>query len=296
MSVPRVDPAIAGTRFRPYEFAWQWRTTQLLARAAGASVDEPRDLPLLLPGAPRPGHPMIPFNGALLARNRNEVMDTLIGGYDNWQKVGRWGAARLRFAAAIPAAGRGRVECAIGEVGATSKGHATVGFSFSVFDGDTEALLVDGWMLLFLLDCAPRGAGKLAVPGRSLPERSPDTVVAHATPANTTVDWAFAAEDWNATHFATQAPNPAPLVHGPRNLSLLLHDAARAFLDGHLEEISVVDLGSLPAPHFTGERTETHLWRDGGVIQARLIVPVAARRDGGSGDKVLLDKVEIETG
>jgi len=283
MSVLQVDPGIAGSRFSPFEFAWEWRTTQLLARAAGATVDEPRDLPLLLPGAQRPGHPMIPFNGALLARNRDEVMGALIGGYDNWQKVGRWGGARLRYAAAIPAAGRGRVECAIGEVGGTSKGHATVGFTFSVYDGDTAALLVEGWMLLFLLGCAPPGAGKLAAVGRNPPQRAAD------------VDWAFATEDWNTTHFATQPPNPAPLVHGPRNLSVVLHDAARAFFDGRLERITTVELGSLPAPHFTGEDTETHLWRADDGVHARLVVPAAARRDGTGGDKVLLDKVAIAT-
>jgi hypothetical protein len=296
MASLRVDPAIAGTRFRPFEFGWDWRTTQLLARAAGASLDDPRDAPLLLPGATRPGHPMIPFNGALLARNRAEVMDVLIGGYDNWQAVGRWGSARMSFRAPIPGAGSGRVECAISEVGATSKGHATVGFSFSVFDRETNDLLVDGWMLLFLLDCAPAGAGKLEAPTRALPQRDPDLVVPHPTPANTTLDWALAADDWNATHFATRGPNPAPLIHGPRNLSLVLHDAARAFLDGHLEKITAVDLGSLPSPHFCGECTETSLWRgDDGALRARLVVPGAARRDGAAGDKVLLDKIEIAT-
>ncbi len=238
---------------------------------------------------------MIPFNGALLARNRAEVMDRLIGGYENWQAVGRWGSARLAFHGAIPAAGSGRVESSLSEVGATSKGHATVGFSFQVDDRATGRRLADGWMLLFLLGCAPRGVGKLEPSQLAMPDGGPDAVVRHATPVNTTLDWALPTGDWNATHFTAQKNNPAPLVHGPRNLALVLHDAARLYAGGHLERIVSIDLGSLPAPHFPGEMTETHLWRSAsGKILCRLVVPRAARRDGDTADKVVLDRLALK--
>jgi hypothetical protein len=294
MTTLRVDPGIAGSRFRPYEFAWTWETSQQIARAAGCSIDDPLDRPYMLHGSKRPGHLMIPFNGAILARNRPEVMERLIGGYDNWQNVGRWGSASLAFRSEVPRAGRGRVGCGFTEVGATSKGHALVRFAFEVDDADSGARLADGTMLLFLLGCGHEGGGRVASRSIAIPARAPDLVVRHETPLNVTFDWAMPSEDWNTTHFETKAGNPAPLVHGPRNMALLLHDAARAFAAGELERVKEITLGSIPAPHYPREPTETRLWREeDGRVVGRLVVPAAGRIDGGTGDKVVIDQVEI---
>jgi hypothetical protein len=290
----RVDPAIAGTRFEPYEFAWDWSMTQLIARAAGCSVADDLDRPLMLPDSDRPGHPLILFNGALLARNRAEVMDRLIGGYDIWKRVGRWGSAYMRFHGSLVRRGRARVRCGFTEVGGTSKGHALVRFAFTVEESETGRELAAGWMLLFLLGCAPEGAARLASAAVPMPERAPDAILAHDTPVNATFDWAMASGDWNPTHFERQAENPAPLVHGPRNMALVLHDAARTYAGGHLERVRAIALGTIPAPHYPGEDTETRFWRDGdGRILARLVVPAAARIDGGAADKVVIDQLEI---
>jgi hypothetical protein len=297
MTTLRVDPGIAGTRFAPHEFAWDWPMTQLIARAAGCAIDEPLDRAVLLPAAIGPGHPMILFNGALLARNRPEVMECLVGGYDAWQEVGRWGSGAMTFLGAIPPAGRGRVSCGFTEVGASSKGHALVRFSFEIDDAESGRRLAEGWMLLFCLGCGVPGAGRVAPPRIAIPEGSPDVTVGHETPANVTFDWGMASGDWNTTHLEPQTGNPAPLVHGPRNMALVLHDAARAFAGGRLERVTGITLGSMPAPHFPRERTESRFWRsaDDSVL-GRLVVPEAARLDGGAGEKVVIDQIEIVLG
>lgn len=297
MTTVKVDPAIAGARFSPHEFAWTWETSQQIARAAGCSIEDPLDRPHMLRGSNRPGHPMIPFNGAILARNRPEVMERLIGGYDNWQNVGRWGSASVAFRATVPRSGRGRVGSGFTEVGATSKGHALVRFAFEVDDAESGTRLADGTMLLFLLGCAPENAGRVAASVVAIPERAPDLVVRHETPANVTFDWAMPSEDWNTTHFDRKTGNPAPLVHGPRNMALLLHDAARAFAGGALQRVTQIALGSIPAPHYPREPTETLFWQENGDrLVARLVVPAAGRIDGGAGEKVVIDQVEIRFG
>src|SRR5262245_47558580 len=126
MADMKVPLDIAGSVFSDYEFAWTWETTQLLARAVGCSIREERDLSCMANASEGAGHPMVAVNGALRARNRDEVMDRLIGGYENWQRVGRWGAGSAEFLRPVPQAGRGRVSSRISEVGATSKGHALV--------------------------------------------------------------------------------------------------------------------------------------------------------------------------
>ena len=172
MTEMKVSVDIAGTAFSDFEFEWTWQTSQLLSRATGASIREPLDLPHLSKSSEAPAHPMVPFNGALLARNRDEVMDQLIGGYANWQQVGRWGSGGAKFLAPVGQSGRGRVTSRITEVGGTSKGHALVRFAFEVQEATSGAPLLEGWMLLFLLGCAPEGAGALAAresPSRSVP-------------------------------------------------------------------------------------------------------------------------------
>jgi hypothetical protein len=292
----KVDPAVAGARFSPYEFSWTWETSQLLARAAGCSIDTEADRPLMLRSSERAADPMVLFNGALLARNRAEVMDRLIGGYDTWQAVGRWGSGGAKFSKAIPQSGRAVVNCGFTDVGATSKGHALVRFAFEVDDAGSGARLAEGWMLLFLLGCGSEGAGKLATPTIKVPERGADIVVAHETPVNVTFDWAVPSQDWNSTHFETKGSNPAPLVHGPRNMALVLHDVARAFAGGKLEQVREITVGSLPAPLYPKEPTETRFWKEGGKIFGRLVAPAAGRIDGGSGDKVVIDQIEIAVG
>ncbi len=157
MTTPEVDPGVAGARFGGYDFSWTWETTQLIARAAGCSIGDERDRPFMLRDSEAPGHVMIPYNGALLARNRPEVMQRLIGGYDVWQRVGRWGSAGARFLRPVPRAGRGRVHCGFSAVGTTAKGHALVRFEFEVDDAAAGVRLATGWMLLFLLGCGPEG-------------------------------------------------------------------------------------------------------------------------------------------
>ena len=297
MATPKVDPKIVGTKFSAHEFAWDWKTNQLLARATGCSIRDVLDRPLLLKDSDRPGHIMIPFNGALAARNRAEVMGRLIGGYDVWQDVGRWGSGGAKFLGALPRSGRGRVGCGFTEVGATSKGHALVRFTFEVDDADSGERLMEGWMLLFLLGCGSEDAGKLNPPRIAMPERTPDQVVEHQTPVNVTFDWAVPSEDWNTTHFETKGTNPAPLVHGPRNMALVLQDAAHTFTAGRLERVKEVTLGSLPAPHYPPEPTQTRFWKEAdGRILGRLVVPAAGRIDGGSDDKVVIDQVELKVG
>jgi hypothetical protein len=293
MSDPKVSLDIVGTTFSDYEFDWNWQTTQLLARACGASIREERDLRCLMNVSDGAAHPMVPFNGALLARNRDEVMDQLIGGYATWQKVGRWGSGGAKFFGAIPQSGRGRVSSRITEVGGTSKGHALVRFNFEVADAASGAQLLEGWMLLFLLGCAPEGAGALAAPRIAIPERPADEVAAHDTPVNVTFDWAVPSGDWNTTHFIQQEGNPAPLTHGPRNMGLVLQDASRVFAGGDISKLKEVTIGSLPAPHYPPDPTETRFWNEGGRILGRLIVPAAGRIDGGEGDKVCIDQVEL---
>ena len=215
----RVPLEIAGTTFSDYEFAWTWETSQLLARATGGSIREASDVSRMMKTSGAAGHPMVPFNGALLARNRDEVMDQLIGGYANWQQVGRWGSGLAKFFGAVPQAGRGRVSSRITEVGGTSKGHALVRFNFEVHDVSSGAQLLEGWMLMFLLGCAPEGAGALTPPRIAIPERAPDQVVAHDTDVNVTFDWAVPSGDWNTTHFVLAGGQPGaadtrPAKHG----------------------------------------------------------------------------------
>ena len=293
MAEMKVPVGIVGTEFSEFEFAWTWETSQLLARATGCSIRDERDAPRLAKNSDAPGHPMVPFNGALLARNRDEVMDQLIGGYANWQQVGRWGSGGAKFFGAIPQSGSGRVSSRITEVGGTSKGHALVRFNFEVDDAASGGRLLEGWMLLFLLGCAPEGAAALNAPRIAIPERAPDEVVAHDTPLNVTFDWAVPSGDWNTTHFIQQAGNPAPLTHGPRNMGLVLSDAARTFAEGDVSKLAEVTIGSLPAPHYPPEPTETRFWNEGDRIFGRLVVPAAGRIDGGEGDKVCIDQIEL---
>jgi hypothetical protein len=293
MTDPRVPLDIAGATFSDFEFAWDWQTTQLLARATGCSIRDERDLPSLMRASDGPGHPMVPFNGALLARNRDEVMDRLIGGYANWQKVGRWGSGGATYHRPVPQAGRGRVSSRISELGATSKGHALVRFNFEVRDLADGGMLLDGWMLLFLLGCASEGAGAITPPRIAMPERAPDEVVGHATDVNVTFDWAVPSGDWNTTHFIQQEGNPAPLTHGPRNMGLVIQDACRTFAGGRLDRLKAITIGSLPAPHYPPEPTETRFWREGEKVLARLVVPAGARIDGGEGEKTCIDQVEL---
>ncbi len=293
MADPKVSLEIVGTSFSDYEFEWDWRTTQLLSRACGASIRDQRDLRSLMNVSDGAGHPMVPFNGALLARNRDEVMDQLIGGYATWQKVGRWGSGGAKFFGAVPQSGRGRVSSRITEVGGTSKGHALVRFNFEVADAASGAQLLEGWMLLFLLGCAPDDAGALAAPRIAIPDRAPDEVVARETPVNVTFDWAVPSGDWNTTHFIQQEGNPAPLTHGPRNMGLVLQDASRVFANGDLSKLKEVTIGSLPAPHYPPEPTETRFWNEGDRILGRLVVPAAGRIDGGEGDKTCIDQIEL---
>jgi hypothetical protein len=290
----RLDPSVAGARFSPIEFSWEWWHSQLIARSSACSLADPLDRPRLLPSASLPAHPLIAFNGALLARNRAEVMDRLIGGYDNWQGVGRWGSCRARFLRPLANRGRARVTCGFSETGSTSKGHGLARFVFEVTDLGGEPL-ADGWMLLFLLGCGSPALGRIESPAVALPDRPADEVVAHETPINVTFDWAMPSDDWNTTHFEAKGGNPAPLVHGPRNMAMIINDAARLYAGGEPSRVRDITLGSLTAPHFPGEVTETHLWRaDGRRLLARLLVPAASRLDGGAGDKVVIDQIEIE--
>lgn len=297
MANAKVDPAIAGKKFSDFEFSWDWSTTQQIVRAAAGTVTSELDAPWMMRDSDRPGHPMILFNGALVARNREEVMKTLIGGYDVWQEVGRWGSGHAAFRGTVPRAGRARVGSSFTEVGGTSKGHALVRFVFEVDDAGSGDRLMDGWMLLFLLGCAPDEPGKISPPRVAVPERAPDRVVAHDTPVDVTFDWAMPSADWNSTHFVTKGSNPAPLVHGPRNMALVMQDAARAFAEGRVDRVRTITLGSMPAPHYPPERTETRFWDEGGGhILGRLVVPAGDRIDGGAGDKVVIDQIDLSIG
>jgi hypothetical protein len=220
-------------------------------------------------------------------------MDQLIGGYTNWQRVGRWGSGFAKYFGAVPQAGRGRVSSRITELGATSRGHALVRFSFEVADLGTGARMLEGWMLVFALDCAPEGAGTITPPRIAMPERAPDVAVPHETPVNVTFDWAVPSGDWNTTHFVQQAGNPAPLTHGPRNMGLVLSDACRAFAGGDASKLKEVTVGSLPAPHYPPEPTETRFWNEDDRVLGRLVVPAAGRIDGGDGEKVCIDQIEL---
>jgi hypothetical protein len=189
------------------------------------------------------------------------------------------------------------VTCGFDAVGATSKGHGLARFTFEVEELPGGGGLARGWMLLFLLECGDESLGRLASSPIAVPARPPDLVVAHETPVNVTFDWAMPSNDWNPTHFDTRAGNPAPLVHGPRNMSLVLHDAARAFAAGDPALVRRITLGSLPAPHFPPEPTETRLWHEAGDrVLARLVVPAAGRTDGGAGEKIVIDQIEIGLG
>lgn len=289
----KVPTDVVGTTFSEFEFEWTWQTSQLLSRATGCSIREERDMPRLMNHSQAAAHPMIPFNGALLARNRDEVMDQLIGGYANWQQVGRWGSGGAKFFGAVPQSGRGRVSSRISELGATSKGHALVRFNFEVHDAANGAQLLEGWMLLFLLGCGPEGVGALSPPRITIPDREADEVVVHDTPVNVTFDWAVPSGDWNTTHFIQQPGNPAPLTHGPRNMGLILQDACRLFAGGQVDRLKEVTIGSLPAPHYPPEPTQTRFWTEDDRVFGRLVVPAAGRIDGGEGDKVCIDQVEL---
>ncbi len=297
MADAKVDPAIAGKRFTESEFSWDWPTTQQIVRATGGSVANEIDAPWMMRDSDRPAHPMILFNGALVARNREEVMTALIGGYNTWQEVGRWGSGHAEFKDAIPRSGSARVGCGFTEVGGTSKGHALVRFNFEVDDATSGERLMEGWMLLFLLGCAPEHPGKISPPRIAMPDREADQTIAHETEVDVTFDWAMPSGDWNSTHFVTKGSNPAPLVHGPRNMALVMQDAARAFSEGRVDRIRSITLGSMPAPHYPPEPTESRFWDEGnGRILGRLVVPAASRIDGGEGDKVVIDQIEITIG
>ncbi len=297
MADAKVDPAIAGKRFSDFEFSWEWPTTQQIVRATGGSVTNEVDAPWMMRDSDRPAHPMILFNGALVARNREEVMKALIGGYSTWQDVGRWGSGHAEFKGAIPQSGSARVSCGFTEVGGTSKGHALVRFNFEVDDSASGERLMEGWMLLFLLGCAPENPGKISPPRIAMPDRAADKTVARETEVDVTFDWAMPSGDWNSTHFVTKGSNPAPLVHGPRNMALVMQDAARSFSEGRVDRIRSITLGSMPAPHYPPEPTETRFWDEGnGRILGRLVVPAANRIDGGEGDKVVIDQIEITIG
>jgi hypothetical protein len=289
----KVPASIVGATFSEYEFEWTWQTSQLLSRATGNSIKDYYDYHHLVPVSESAGHPMVPFNGALLARNRDEVMDQLIGGYANWQQVGRWGSGGAKFLAPVPQAGRGRVASRITELGGTSKGHALVRFNFEVDDANTGQRLLEGWMLLFLLGCAPDNARAISPPRITIPDREEDEIQTHSTPLNVTFDWAVPSGDWNTTHFIQQEGNPAPLTHGPRNMGLVLEDACRMFAKGDRTRLKEVTIGSLPAPHYPPETTVTRFWKEADRILARLVVPAGERRDGGEGDKVCIDQVEL---
>ena len=294
MADNKVDPGVLDKELSAFEFEWDWPATQQITRATGGEITDSNDAPWLMRDSESPGHPMILFNAALVARNRDEAMDALIGGYSIWQDVGRWGSGHAAIKGKIPRTGKGRVNSRFTEIGGTSKGHALVRFVFEIDDDTSGERLMDGWMLLFLLGCAPEGAGKLSPPRIAVPERAPDHVVEHDTPTNVTFDWALPSGDWNSTHFVTKGTNPAPLVHGPRNMGLVMHDAATAFVSGRVDRISQITLGSMPAPHYPPEKTETRFWDDGdGRALGRLVVPAASRIDGGKGDKVVIDQIEI---
>lgn len=288
----KVPLDIVGATFSEYEFAWTWETSQLLSRATGCSIKDFHDYPHLAPVSDAAGHPMVPFNGALLARNRDEVMDRLIGGYANWQQVGRWGSGAAKFSKPVPQSGRGRVSSRISELGATSKGHALVRFEFEV-DDLAGGRLLEGWMLLFLLGCAPEGAGTISPPRVSIPDREADEIQSHNTPLNVTFDWAVPSGDWNTTHFVQQEGNPAPLTHGPRNMGLVIADACRMYADGDFSKLKEITIGSLPAPHYPPEATVTRFWEEGDRILARLVVPAGSRIDGGEGEKICIDGIEL---
>ena len=252
MATPKVDPKIAGTKFSAHEFAWDWKTSQLLARATGCSIRDELDRPSMLKDSDRPGHLMIPFNGALAARNRAEVMDRLIGGYDVWQDVGRWGSGGAKFLGAVPRSGRGRVGCGFTEVGATSKGHALVRFTFEVDDADSGQRLMEGWMLLFLLGCGSEDAGKLNPPRIAMPERAPDQVVEHQTPVNVTFDWAVPSEDWNTHPLRDQGDEPGAAgaraaQHGPGAAGRRAHIHRRQARAGQGDHARQPTGASLPA-------------------------------------------------
>jgi hypothetical protein len=185
------------------------------------------------------------------------------------------------------------VRSRISELGGTSKGHALVRFAFEVDDATTGARLLDGWMLLFLLGCAPEGAAPLAAPRTAIPDREHDEIQSHQTSLNVTFDWAVPSGDWNTTHFIQQEGNPAPLTHGPRNMGLVLEDACRMFADGDRTKLKEVTIASLPAPHYPPEPTETRFWREGDRVLARLVVPAVGRIDEGDGDKVCIDGIEL---
>ncbi len=294
MADNKVDPGVVDKALSDYEIDWDWPVTQQISRATGGEITDAADAPWLMRESDRPGHPMILFNGALVARNRDEAMDALIGGYSIWQDVGRWGSGHASIKGPIPRRGRARVMSRFTEVGGTSKGHALVRFVFEIDDADKGDRLMDGWMLLFLLGCAPENAGKLSPPRIAVPERTPEHVVEHETPTNVTVDWALPSGDWNSTHFVTKGTNPAPLVHGPRNMGLVMHDAAAVAASGRVDRIASITLGSMPAPHYPSEKSETRFWDEGnGTLLGRLVVPAAQRIDGGDGDKIVIDQIEI---
>lgn len=288
-----VSPSLAGRRFSPFPFSWCWTESQLIARATGGCITDPRDRPRMMPDTGRPAHPMVFFNAALRARNRPEVMESLIGGYEAWQKVGRWGAAECRFVPA-PGSGRGVVESWIGAVGRTSKGHATVRFEFrAVADGSGE-VLAEGNMLLFLLGRGAPDAPRLPVPAVSLPPTPPETGTHHCCSPNVSFDWAMASGDWNRIHFEAAPGAPAPLAHGPRNVALVISDVARALCGGEPSAVREVRVARLPAPHYLGEPTRTEIWPlEATRAVARLVVPAASRIDGGEGDKVVIDGVHL---
>ena len=55
-----------------------------------------------------------------------------------------------------------------------------------------------------------------------------------------------------------------------------------------------VALGSMPAPHFPREGTQTRLWREADDrVLGRLVVPPSSRIDGGSDEKIVIDQIEV---
>ncbi|NNL85226.1 MAG: hypothetical protein HKP27_06210 [Myxococcales bacterium] len=77
-------------------------------------------------------------------------------------------------------------------------------------------------------------------------------------------------------------------------MALVMQDAAREAAGGDVARVRAITVGAMPAPHYPPEPTETRFWREGtGRLLGRLVVPAAARTDGGDGNKTVIDQIEI---
>ena len=75
---------------------------------------------------------------------------------------------------------------------------------------------------------------------------------------------------------------------------MVLHDAARAYADGDVARVQSITLGTMPAPHYPNERTETGLWNESdGRVLGRLVETAETRANGLPGDKLLIDQIEV---